>query len=798
MNDPNVLAAQKWVNATYGGVNGYLDCDEDGNTGWGTVLSLTQALQHELGISPVVQNFGPGTYAKVQARNLRPGSETNKNIVRIFNYALWCKGYYASAAPDTWDSTAQNSLMDLWAGMGCPPEIPISAEMWPRVVQALLRMDQFRLVAGGSTLVQGIQRRLNSRYVLGFGIPAMRLVPCDGVYSRDVQQGLMMAIQYEIGIAPGSITGNFGEGTIAGLKSHPVAPEDLGTPLGYLFKAACLFNSPTYDHDFGEYPYSFSFTASEHGEWLRTFKAFSHMSQPATDIGDYQAWAQLLISTGDPYRGATGCDGITEITSQRGQALYNAGYRLVGRYLDEKLKEGDNGWLDKVIKPGELQTIFGAGLRVFPISQYYGGAASEFTFTRGEADGYNAYRKAKGFGFNRGTCIYFAVDYDAIGSEINQYIIPYFKGVRSILAQHGNYYQFGVYGSRNVCEQVSRNTGARWSFVSGMSWGFSGNLGYPLPRNWSVNQIREFDFDGDGVRDLDHDVWRATTDPGSDSVNSPAPGLDDLIVGLQKLEAAADSYANPDNKSRNRLVTDFIRYGLYDNLAWNVLLGLIEKEWIDHVKARDISVRDFQELTDPITQAVLSTRHLMASTAGFVRHDFTTGEASLADSAGWGGDLVTFYIEWRQNRDAYPTGLAFCQDRLGRTDVDSSFGHSDFIEDADAFNLSRRLQAGQRLSEAVADYYSGAGDGNVTADKRWRAFYANRFGADYATVEQLAKGVLTGDNIWQTIGDLYQLENSLRDSEQLPTAIPASELNSFLLGFRWAFTDRVDAEGGAS
>jgi hypothetical protein len=35
----------------------------------------------------------------------------------------------------------------------------------------------------------------------------------------------------------------------------------------------------------------------------------------------------------------------------------------VGRYLDEH----PEGTLDKEIKPGELQTIFEAGLRCFPI-----------------------------------------------------------------------------------------------------------------------------------------------------------------------------------------------------------------------------------------------------------------------------------------------------------------------------------------------------------------------------------------------------------------------------------------------
>lgn len=796
MDDPNVLAAQKWVNATYAGIPEYERCAEDGSTGWGTVLSLTQGLQHELGISPVVPNFGPGTFAKVQSRNLRPDAETNKNIVRIYNYALWCKGYYGSTTADTWDSTARNSLTDLWTSMGMPPEVPIDAEMWARVTKALLRMDQFRLVPGGDTLTQGIQRRLNSRYVLGMDIPAMSLVPCDGVYSRDVQQGLMMAIQYEIGIPPKDITGYFGDGTIAGLMNHNVEPGD-DSPLGYLFKAACYFNSPTYDEDYGEYPYDFGFTATEHGEWLRAFKRFS-LVEPVNATGNYRTWAQLLISTGDPTRPATGCDGITEITPQRGKALYDAGYRLVGRYLDEKLKEGDPGWLDKTIKPGELQAIFEAGLRVFPISQYYGGAASEFTYARGELDGWKAYQKARAHGFNRGTCIYFAVDYDAIGTEINQYIIPYFKGVRTALSQYGNYYQFGVYGSRNVCEQVTRNTGARWSFVSGMSWGFSGNLGYALPRNWSVNQIREYDFDGDGVRDLDHDVWRQSTDPGSNSVNAPARGLDELVVGLQKLEAAADFYENDEGISRNQLITQFFRYGEYDSIVWDGLLHPIDSGWISHVKARDISVREFDELRDPITQATIGTQHLMASVEGYLRRPVTIDSTNLADMAGWGGDLVSLYAEWRKKRADYPTGLAFCMDRLARTDVESTFGYGDFIEDADAFNISRRLLAGQRMSQAVSEYYTQVSTGAVNAEERWRNFYANRFGADSANVERLAKGALLGDDLWQTGVDLVFLGREGLDLDQMPANIPSSELNSFVLGFRWALTDRVDAEGGAS
>ncbi|WP_128433243.1 glycoside hydrolase domain-containing protein [Streptomyces cyaneus] len=796
MSDPNVLAAQRWVNDTYAGVAGYIACDEDGATGWGTVLSLTQGLQHELGISPTVQNFGPGTFTKVKERNLRPFAETNKNIVRIYNATLWCKGYYGSATADTWDSTAQASMTELYGDIGIPAGRPVDAELWARVTKALLRMDQFRRVPEGEAAIQSIQRYLNSRYVVDIRIPAMNIVPCDGVYSRDVQQGLMMAIQYEIGIARDEITGYFGDKTIAGLKSNPYTPGDDG-PLAILFRAACRFNSPTYDEDYGEYHYSSSFDAAAEGEWIRAFKRFS-LLQPVNAEGDYQTWAQLLVSMGDPMRAAKGCDGITTITPERGKALYGKGYRLVGRYLDEKFGPGDDGWLDKAIKPGELKAIFDSGLRVFPISQYYGGEASEFTFARGEEDAEKAYTKARGHGFNRGTCIYFAVDYDATGTEINSHIIPYFKGVRSALAQRGNYYQFGVYGSRNVCDQVSRNTGARWSFVSGMSWGFSGNLGYPLPRNWSINQIREYDFDGDGVRDLDHDVWRETTDSGSASVNSAAVGLDQFVVGLQKLEAAADFYDDPQGKSRNQLVLEFFRYGIYDSLAWNVLLDPIDEKWIKHVKARDISVRDFLEFTDPVTQATLGTQHLMASTEGIAEYASNTSEANFGDTVGWGGDLMTFYAEWRKNRNAYPTGLAFCQDRLARPDVDSTFGYGDFLEDADAFNLGLRIRSGQRISQAVSDYYSRASiGGDVNAPHRFRAFYVNRFGADSANIERLAKAVLVGDDLLESGANLWQLDGLLEDTDQLPTSIPASELNSFLLGFRWALTDRVEAEGGS-
>src|SRR5690349_9918855 len=95
MADEKVLAAQKWVNSTYGGVSGYVKCPEDGKTGWATMYSLTMGLQRELGISPVVANFGDGTLAKVAALGtIGIGWKRIPNIVKIIRHALFCKGYW--------------------------------------------------------------------------------------------------------------------------------------------------------------------------------------------------------------------------------------------------------------------------------------------------------------------------------------------------------------------------------------------------------------------------------------------------------------------------------------------------------------------------------------------------------------------------------------------------------------------------------------------------------------------------------------------------------------------------------
>jgi peptidoglycan hydrolase-like protein with peptidoglycan-binding domain len=515
MTDINVLAAQQWVNATYQSAPGYIRCPEDGLTGWATVLSLTQALQFELGITPTVQNFGPGTFNAVKKRNTLPLAEANANLVRIYNAGLWCKGYWASSDLGVWSTQSQSSLAQLFSDAG----IAYGYQGWPHICKALLRMDQFRLVGNGDLTVQKLQQRLNSRYTVGLSIPAMSLVPCDGIPSRDLQNALLMAVQYEIGVDINAINGYFGPGTQAGLKAKgSVVP--LPADLRYLFRSACYLNSPvppgvTYqpvDIETGD-------ETASHLAWLRAFQQFTQIPQTATN--DFVTWAELLISTGDAARPGTACDGITEITAERGQALYAAGYRIVGRYLDEHLPPTDPYYLGKALKPGEPRTILDAGLRLFPIFQYNGTVLANFTYDKGYDQGAVAHNRSVEHGLPAGTCIYFAVDYDALDADVDSAIKPYFQGVKAALAAAGNRYTFGVYGARNVCTRISREVGATWSLVAAMSWQYSGNLGVRMPENWAFDQIREYNFQtGWG---LDHNVWRDGGDPGVSTLDEPTP-----------------------------------------------------------------------------------------------------------------------------------------------------------------------------------------------------------------------------------------------------------------------------------
>ena len=218
MSDPWVLATQNWLNTTYGSNAQFEEVDETGTTGWATMWALTRALQIELGITSLSDTFGPGTEAAVDAISPISNSTTHvniENIIRIIQGGMYCKGYNGGDGELDGDYSAttiagvQSLRTDIGIGAG-------NGFMTAKVLKALLTMDAYVLLDGGSAQIRAIQKTLNGRYL---SREDFYVLPADGYYSRSVQNALLFAIQYEIGMADGTANGNFGPGTQNGLRT---------------------------------------------------------------------------------------------------------------------------------------------------------------------------------------------------------------------------------------------------------------------------------------------------------------------------------------------------------------------------------------------------------------------------------------------------------------------------------------------------------------------------------------------------------------------------------------------------
>lgn len=565
--DQMVKQAQEWVNTTYKGRAGYKEIEVTGKTGWSTMGALTQALQLELGITETSTSCGPTTLKELAKKcPISTTSNTNTNIVKIIQAALYCKGYGPGGITGTYTPGTQSAIASMQKDLGATPN---DGAVTPKLFKALLTMDAYVLVNNGSAKTRNIQQWLNSKYINRADFLYM---PCDGHYSRDVQKALMFAIQYEEGLQDGVANGNFGPTTQEKIK--PVVLKEGSTgPFVYLFQASLIFNG--YD-----VPFDGKFSTAVTTQ-LKQFQKFSLLKETGTS--DYQTWASLLVSTGDPERQGKACDCITEVTPERAKTLISAGYETVGRYLtNAKVTNAKN----KKIQPGEMHNIFRAGLSIFPIYQTNGGDKNYFNAAQGKDDAMDAFLAALHHGFPHGTTIYFAVDFDATDDDIKDKILLHFQAINEKMKTLDNYYKIGVYGSRNVCIQVSEKGYATYSFVSGMSTGFSGNLGFPLPKNWAFDQIKEYAIgSGDGSIAIDKDIKS-----GRDS------GYKILKEELNQYECIVVS-AKEGNESDGRWKYNFIEPAIkkirdlkqkYDNHAahvtWVIEGDLYSTKDIEHFK----------------------------------------------------------------------------------------------------------------------------------------------------------------------------------------------------------------------
>lgn len=536
--DLMVLETQQWLNKTYGNDSRFDKVEESGRTGWNTINGLIVALQIELGIQQTAANFGAGTAKKFNERfpngikQQVNNDKTKSNVYSIIQGALWCKGYSTgSHITQNFYSGTGSAIKELKNDMGIGGDSTVTID----VMKALLSMQQFVLLEsyGGKTIVRNIQQTINQKYKNYTGI-----IPCDGLYGREMNTALIQILQSLEGYSPDEATGYFGNGTKSNLKN--ITSSNASTYGNWIWLAKAALNCIGY-------------ICNQNNNWdsnleSNIFKFQNDYKIPVTKQIDTNTWMGLLTSKGNPDRPSKACDCATILNAQQAKDLKDAGYQVVGRYLTGYVGMSK----PKGITLDEIKNIETAGLSVFLIYQD-GGYYPEYFANpnQGTVDAQIAISAAKKIGAPSGSTIYFAVDFDAYEYQLESMIMPYFRQISLTFksGENNKNYQVGIYGPRLICSTVSEAGYAKYSFVSDMSTGFSGNLGYPIPKNWSFDQFNEFSFESSPTFDLDKDAYSGR-DRGIVKF--------DNVKNLTRDELEKENLRNKINIARTQFVYDVV------------------------------------------------------------------------------------------------------------------------------------------------------------------------------------------------------------------------------------------------
>lgn len=473
--DQMLLKSQKWLNDNYSSKSDFGSVPEDGVSRRSTVNGCIRALQIELGITQTANNFGSGTikqfnihYPNGIVQQEYPSS-TENNIYGILQCALWVKGYYIPSSSITkhfYDGTG-DAVKELKSDMGFSnPDSTVTLN----VMKGLLSMDQYTILSGGNDSIRAIQQRLNRDYENYIGI-----IPCDGICSRQMNKAMIKVLQAIEGYSPDDATGNFGSGTKSKLPLLPdtnnLLDESTEKKAIVLLKYALCCNG--YDIGFSE-----DFDTTLYNTLIEFQK---NMALSENGKADVDTWMSLLLSKGNPDRSSIACDTRFEMTQERIDYLKANGYKIVGRYLTGS---------EKGLKDDEPARILNNGISFFPIFQetLYTDTISKYNYALGVADARRAISRASELNIPENSVIYFAIDFDPTDGEISTYVKPYFEAIKDNIG----IYKVGIYGTRNTCTQMMESGYAETCFVSDMSTGYSGNMGFKMPNNWTLDQFSEY------------------------------------------------------------------------------------------------------------------------------------------------------------------------------------------------------------------------------------------------------------------------------------------------------------------
>lgn len=310
-------------------------------------------------------------------------------------------------------------------------------------------------------------------------------------------------------------------------------------------------------------------------------------------------------------------------------------------------------------------------------------------------------------------------------------------------------YRVGVYGTRNVCTQVANNKYSVASFVSDMSTGFSGNMGFKIPSNWAYDQFNEISLNPDwGIDKVGYSgkfppvskldaVYQKPAKPSKADLEKHL-SIFTMIDKIKELEQAYDDFYTPLYKSAPQTmpylsatklatsITNFLRRYKYEydssskngnSLEWFVSTGYaIDDSFVDYVKKNHLSLYNYFEKyikgDDDSTNlydgynGLIDLAHLAATLECYITtspvHDFWTG---------WGGDIATGMADTNRKYEskAFKTIQEASDATVGAVS-DSSCNFVDLCCDSDAIKLADMIKNATSdkfsLSTAMKDYYT--------------------------------------------------------------------------------------------
>lgn len=501
--DQNVKNAQRYLNAMFGGHSEWVELEENGNTGSLMMEGLIRAFQINNGISPATGFVGPRTIAKMKVlpimERMDPDGDTSVNAALV-QAALFAKGYNAGGITGIFYNAGVRAVRELQSDAGLFVTGRVNWKVWA----GLFSMNWFKKVSSGDETVRLIQRQLNSEWsdIIGVG-------PCDGVASRQTILSLVGALQAAEGVTYELIDDlnelNFGPSTTRNFPGVLRNGQNGGnyTKFNKLVQYGLYFNG----YNPGRFDGVFDGQTENQVRAFQEFYALLGTGRVTAGEVNVSTMKSLLTSKGDTERSAKACDCATVLNRQQALDLKAAGYTHVGRYLTGSV---GSARIPKSLTLDEIKNIENAGLSVFALYQDGGYYLEYFqNKNQGSSDALTAINAAEKIGLPQGATIYFAVDFDAYEYQIDDFIIPYFQMINWIFNSTMNpkRYRVGVYGARLICTKVSDLGLATYSFVGDMSTGFSGNLGYPIPKNWAFDQFYEQDFSSSPSFPIDKDAY---------------------------------------------------------------------------------------------------------------------------------------------------------------------------------------------------------------------------------------------------------------------------------------------------